>query len=193
VYTVVQPISHQHNPTSKLRTHTSIRDALNLDRHTLRQLLDRDTAPRRLMRKVLLVNAVHLSEVRHVVEEDVDLDDSLDSDTRLPQYPHDILAAHLRLIRNGALDQIALCVGGDLARDEDVGACDDGLGLEGCALVHSTPSFSIEGVHEEEEICGRREEEDVHKAQQLQHQLLAHISLKLPNIHPPLLPTPSQL
>lgn len=52
---------------------TSVRNALNLDRHALGQLFDRDTAPRRLVREVLLKNAVHLGEVCHVVEEDVDL------------------------------------------------------------------------------------------------------------------------
>jgi hypothetical protein len=52
---------------------TSIRNALNLHRHALGQLLDGDTAPRRLVRKVLLKDAVHLGEVCHVVEEDVDL------------------------------------------------------------------------------------------------------------------------
>jgi hypothetical protein len=141
--TVVQPISHQHHPhTSKLRAHTSIRDALDLDRHTLGQLLDRDTAPRRLMRKVLLVDAVHLGKVGHVVEEDIDLDDPRHLHPRLRKYPHDILAAHLRLIRNAALDQIALCVGGDLARDEDVGACDDGLGLSRCVS-----SVSLQSLH----------------------------------------------
>lgn len=54
---------------------TSIRNALNLDRHALGQLLDRHTRPRRLVGKVFLEDAVHFGEVRHVVEEDVDLND----------------------------------------------------------------------------------------------------------------------
>jgi hypothetical protein len=58
----------------QLRNLTSIRNALNLNRHALRQLLDRHAAPRRLVRKVLLEHAVHLGKVRHVIEEDVDLD-----------------------------------------------------------------------------------------------------------------------
>jgi hypothetical protein len=52
---------------------TSIRNALNLHRHALGQLLDGNTAPCRLVRKVLFEDAVHLGEVGHVVEEDVDL------------------------------------------------------------------------------------------------------------------------
>jgi len=71
---VVQPMHHQHQlHASKLRAHTSIRNALNLDRHTLGQLLNGNTAARRLVGEVLLVHAVHLGEVGHVVEEDVDL------------------------------------------------------------------------------------------------------------------------
>lgn len=58
---------------SKFGRHTNISDRLNLHGHTLGQLLDRDTATRRLVRKVFLEDAVHLGEVRHVVEEDVDL------------------------------------------------------------------------------------------------------------------------
>jgi hypothetical protein len=65
---------HQHQlHASKLRAHTSIRNALNLDGHTLGQLFNRNTAARRLVREVLLVHAVHLGKVCHVVEEDVDL------------------------------------------------------------------------------------------------------------------------
>tara|TARA_R110002003_G_scaffold1868_2_gene23596 strand:+ start:348 stop:902 length:555 start_codon:yes stop_codon:yes gene_type:complete len=58
---------------SQLRTHTCPRNALNLDRHALGQLLDRDAAACRLVRKVLFEDAVHLGEVGHVVEEDIDL------------------------------------------------------------------------------------------------------------------------
>jgi hypothetical protein len=114
------------------------------------------------VRKVLLEDAVHLGEVGHVVEEDIDLyrgsallfrlklcfcadaklasddelqrgrmylDDPVDFDTRLGQYPHNVLAALLRLVRNAALDQIALGVRRDLAGDIDLRASDDGLGL----------------------------------------------------------------
>lgn len=52
---------------------TVVRNALDFDRHTLGQLLDSDAAARGLVCKVLLENAVHLGEVGHVVEEDIDL------------------------------------------------------------------------------------------------------------------------
>ena len=44
-------------------------NALNLNRDSLRQLLDSDTAPGRFMRKEFLVDAVHLHEIGHVVQE----------------------------------------------------------------------------------------------------------------------------
>jgi hypothetical protein len=81
--------------------------------------------------KVFLEDAVHLSKVRHVIEENVDLDNAIHLDARLGQDANNILAALLRLVRNAAFNQVALGVGGDLARDEDGGACDDGLGLGG--------------------------------------------------------------
>jgi len=57
------------------------------------------------------------------------LDNSLHSHARLGEDALDVLAAACRLVRNAALDQIALVVRGDLARDEDLGACDYGLRL----------------------------------------------------------------
>jgi hypothetical protein len=57
------------------------------------------------------------------------LNNPLNPDPSLGQYPLDVLAALLRLVCDAALDQVALVIGGDLARDEDLGACDDGLGL----------------------------------------------------------------
>lgn len=128
---VVQPMHNQHTAlrASKLRAHTSIRNALNLDRHTLGQLLDGNTAARRLVGEVLLVHAVHLGEVCHVVEEDVDLDDPVHGNTRLGENTLDVLTAHLGLVCDAALDQVALGIGGDLTGDEDIGACNDGLCL----------------------------------------------------------------
>lgn len=70
------------------------------------------------------------------------LDNPLNPHPSLSQYPHNILAALLRLVCDAALDQIALCVGGDLARDEDLGARNDGLGL--CIL--SVPCLLFFGL-----------------------------------------------
>lgn len=57
------------------------------------------------------------------------LDDLVHADTCLGKNALDVLAAHLRLVCDAAFDQVAFCVCGDLAGDEDVGAGDDGLRL----------------------------------------------------------------
>ena len=54
-------------------TPTSEGDSLNLNRHALGQLLDRHAGARRLVSEVLLVDRVHLGEVVHGGDEDVDL------------------------------------------------------------------------------------------------------------------------
>lgn len=105
------------------------------------------------MREVLLKHAVHLLEVRHVVEEHVDLntthvsmctytskvlnlvyirthlDDAVNTDTSLLENSNDVLAALCRLVCDAALDQGTGLVSGDLARDEDLRAGDDSLAL----------------------------------------------------------------
>jgi len=63
------------------------------------------------------------------------LDNPLNANTGFGEDSLDVLAAHLGLVGDAAFDQVALCVGGDLARDEDIGACDDGLGLGVFACV----------------------------------------------------------
>lgn len=45
-------------------------DSFNLDRNTFGKFLDGNTTTSRLVRKVLLVHAVHLCEILHVGEED---------------------------------------------------------------------------------------------------------------------------
>lgn len=84
------------------------------------------------MRKVLLEHAVHLGEVCHVVKEDVDLDDLLNGSVRLLQDGNDVLAALCSLVGDATLDQSAGLVGGNLAGNENLGAGDDGLGLDVC-------------------------------------------------------------
>ena len=59
------------------------------------------------------------------------LDDLVHADTRLGKNALDVLTAHFGLVGDAAFDQVAFCVGRDLARDEDAGAGDDGLGLGG--------------------------------------------------------------
>jgi hypothetical protein len=57
------------------------------------------------------------------------LDDPVHGNCRLGKNSLDILAAHLGLIREAALNQVALAIRGDLARDVERSACNDGLGL----------------------------------------------------------------
>jgi hypothetical protein len=57
------------------------------------------------------------------------LDNPVHSNTRLGENTLDVLAAHLGLVRDAALDQVALGIGGDLTGDEDIGACNNGLCL----------------------------------------------------------------
>ena len=47
-------------------------DSLNLNQHALGQLVDGNACPGRLVREPLLVLAVHLCEVGHVGNEDLD-------------------------------------------------------------------------------------------------------------------------
>jgi hypothetical protein len=43
------------------------------------------------------------------------LDNPVHTNTRLGEDTLDVLTAHLSLIRNASLDQVALCIGGNLA------------------------------------------------------------------------------
>jgi hypothetical protein len=56
-----------------LSTPASKSNSLNFNRHTLRKLLDRDARASGLVSEVLLVDGVHLGEVVHGGDEDVDL------------------------------------------------------------------------------------------------------------------------
>jgi hypothetical protein len=67
----------QHQPFLRNIVKSCQSNTLNLNRHTLRQLINRHTAPRRLMRKELLINAIHLHETIHSRQEHVDLDNLL--------------------------------------------------------------------------------------------------------------------
>jgi hypothetical protein len=91
------------------------------------------------VRKVLLEHAVHLGEVRHVVKEDVDLDDFLNGCVGLLENRDNVLAALCRLVGDAAFDQSTGLVGRDLTRDEDLGTGDDSLGLGDVSAV-------VEGV-----------------------------------------------
>lgn len=53
------------------RSHLLQSNALNLDGHTLRQLRNRHTAARRLMGEEFLIGSIHLREVGHIRQEDL--------------------------------------------------------------------------------------------------------------------------
>jgi hypothetical protein len=125
-------IINNHLLLSELTSHTGIRNALNLNRYTLRQLLNRNAASRRLMRKVLLVDFVHLGEVVHVVKEDIDLRSSVSvSRERRPRQEYldnfvnarsgflqdsdDVVDARLRLVANATLNWFLVLVIRDLS------------------------------------------------------------------------------
>lgn len=95
------------------------------------------------MGKVLHVDVVHLCKVGHVVEEDVDLDNPLQAHIYFGEDGLDVLAALFRLVGDAAFNQIALLVGGNLTRDKDLGACDDGLGLEGVSANASCENTCV--------------------------------------------------
>lgn len=57
------------------------------------------------------------------------LDHFLHATSGLLQDGDDVLAAGLRLLCNRTLHQVTLGIRGDLARDKDVWACNDGLSL----------------------------------------------------------------
>lgn len=56
------------------------------------------------MSKVLLKNTVHLGKMRHVVEENIDLDDLLDRCVGFFQNRQDVLAALGGFVRDAAVD-----------------------------------------------------------------------------------------
>jgi hypothetical protein len=57
------------------------------------------------------------------------LNNPVHTNTSLSKYALNVLTAHLGLVRDAPLNQVTLCVGGNLAGDEDVGARDYGLAL----------------------------------------------------------------
>lgn len=88
-----------------------------------------NTATRRLVHKELLIGSIHLSKVGHVSEEHVDLDDLGHLGAGSGQNGLDVVAAGLGEFADGAGDEGAGGVGGDLAGDEDLAVGADCLGL----------------------------------------------------------------
>lgn len=124
-------------------------DALNLDINALGQLLHGDAAPGGLVNEplgILLVHALQEAmsvyctvnksgracphgEVGHVGQEGIDLDHLLDGRAGLLEDSLEVGNASGSLLLDGALDQVALGIAGNLARAVDGGGGLDGLGL----------------------------------------------------------------
>lgn len=119
------------------------------------------------MRKVLLVDAVHLPKVGHVVQEDVALDDARDVAAGRRQDGLDVLAALGRLVGDAAFGEVAVLVGGDLAGDVDGWAGDDGLGLEGGLVVVYVEDGCFAAIGQWARMPMEQGEGVVHRAQQL--------------------------
>lgn len=141
--------SSQVNLYFRSSTHLLKSNALNLDRHTLGQLGNSNTATSWLVGEELLVCSVHLSEVGHVSEEDlcflsasivlnvrqterkayVDLDNLGHAGTSSVKDSLDVVTAGLGQDANVALDKVGRGIGGDLAGDEDLAVGTDSLRL----------------------------------------------------------------
>lgn len=107
-------------------------NTLNLNRNTLWQLLNSDTAPGRLVREELLVGSVHLSKVVHGGDEHVDLDDLLEGRSGSLKdggQVGDALLGHLADVVGGQGEDLAGGSAWDLAGAVDGGAGLDGLGV----------------------------------------------------------------
>lgn len=114
-------------------------NAFNLNGNTLGQLLGRDTRTSRLVGEKLLILRIHLGEVRHVIEEDIDTDDLANGRSGGIEDGLDVVTASLGLGCDVTLDKAAVLVRGDLAREENLAICLDGLrvGAHGRASVGS--------------------------------------------------------
>lgn len=81
------------------------------------------------MGEELLIGSVHLGEVGHISEEDVDLDDLVNTGPGSVQNGLDVIAAGLCLFADVALDEVAGSISGNLAGDEELAVGTDSLGL----------------------------------------------------------------
>lgn len=89
------------------------------------------------MSKPLRILLIHLLEMLHVIQEDTNSDDLADLGSTGLKDGLDILTALSCFLADGAFDQGAFFVGGELAGDPDLGGGFDGLGVwsSGCRGV----------------------------------------------------------
>lgn len=91
---------------------------LNLD--ILRKSLDSDAASCRLVSaEVLLINAVHASEIAHIGKENSGLDDAVEGRSGSLEDGGEVLEDSLGTLLNGSGEDIAVLIGRDLPGDED--------------------------------------------------------------------------
>lgn len=88
-----------------------------------------NTATSRLVGEELLIGSVHLGEVGHISEEDVDLEDLVNTGPGSVQNGLDVIAAGLCLFADVALDEVAGSISGNLAGDEELAVGTDSLGV----------------------------------------------------------------
>lgn len=134
-------------------------NTLNLNRNTLRQLLNSDTAPGRLVREELLVGSVHLSKVVHGGDEHVDLDDLLEgraSSLKDGGEVADALLGHLADVVCGQGEDLAGGSAWDLAGAVDGGAGLDGLGVRARSWEDVSTGFEVVWRQLEKGIGGNR-------------------------------------
>jgi hypothetical protein len=121
----------------------------NLHICVLGERLDGDTAAGRLVGHPLLVLLVHLGEVTHVGQEDVDLDDFLDRSSGLLKNGLQVLEAQCCLLSNGTLNQVPLSVEMNLTRAVDCGRRLDSMrldiGMSGTLLALNFNNHSRKG------------------------------------------------
>jgi hypothetical protein len=106
-------------------------------------LSNSNTATSRLVGEELLISSVHLGEVGHISEEDIDLDNLVDAGPGSVNNGLDIVAAGLCLFADVALDEVAGSVSGDLAGDEELAVGTDGLGLK----TFDEGSIAVSWIH----------------------------------------------
>jgi hypothetical protein len=93
---------------------------LNLNRHTLGQLLNSHATPSRLVAKVLGVLFIHIRKVTHIGQKDSNLDDLCDFGSGGGEDCAHVLDAESGLFLEGSgFEDFAFGVAGDAAGSED--------------------------------------------------------------------------
>lgn len=87
------------------------------------------------MRKPLRILLIHLLEMRHIVQEHTNSDDLAQLGSSSLDDGLDVLTALSCFLADGAFDQFAVLVGGELAGYPDLAIGFDGLGVGCCSCI----------------------------------------------------------